>query len=152
MDFEKLSEFLVKAKINTYASFGETGKEVLVDGGKELQFEEGGFKYRDKYFGSGSFIGEEIVFQNEKPVWGMNYYGGDVSNVISSEIVYDFLKKALRKVTADKPFRGPDTFKEDDFEYINKVEGIVERFIGEETILYKGELVHKVNYQGGLIK
>lgn len=152
MDLEKLSEFLVKAKINTYASLGETGKEVLVDGGKELNFEEGGFRYRDRYFGSDSFIGEEIVFQNEKAVWGMNYYGGDISNIISSKIVYDFLKEALKRVTANKPFRGPDNFKKDDFGYMNKVEGTVERFAGEETILYKGELVHKVNYQGGLIK
>ena len=152
MDFEKLSEFLVKAKVNTYASLGETGKEILIDGGKELKFEQGEFKYRDRYFGSGSFIGEEIVFQNGKPIWGMNYYGGDVSDIISSEIVYDFLKKALREITVDKPFRGPDTFRKDDFQYINKVEGTVERFAGEEVILYKGELVHKVNYQGGLIK
>lgn len=152
MDLEKLSEFLVKAKINTYASVGETEEEVFVGGGKELKFEEGEFKYRDKYFGSEFFIGEEVVFQNGKAIWGMNYYGGDMSDIISSRIVYKFLKEALKKVTTDKPFRGPDNFKKDDFEYINKVEGTVERFTGEEIILYKGELIHKVNYQGGLIK
>jgi hypothetical protein len=152
MNLEQLSKFLVKAKISTYASFGETGKEMLVDGGKEFSFEQGEFRYRDRYFGSSSFIGEEIVFQDGKVIWGMNYYGGDVSDIISSEKVYDFLKEALKKVTKDKPFRGPDNFKKDDFEYINKPEGRVERFSGQESILYKGELVHRVNYQGGLIK
>ena len=152
MDIKQLSKFLVKAKINTYASFGETGKEILVDGSKEFSFEEGEFRYRDRYFGSGSFIGEEIVFQNGKAIWGMNYYGGDVSNIIPSEKIYDFLKEALKKVTEDKPFRGPDNFRKDDFEYINKPEGIVKQFSGQENILYKGELVHKVNYHGGLIK
>ena len=51
MDVKQLSKFLVKAKINTYASSGEGGEKILPDGGKEFEFEEKEFKYRDRYFG-----------------------------------------------------------------------------------------------------
>jgi len=147
----KLAQFLVKAKINTYASSGEGGEKILPDGAKELEFEEGEFKYRDRYFGSTSFIGEEIVWQNGKIIWGMNYYGQTLSKIVSAKEIYQFLQEALRKVGEDKPFRGPDSFKRDDFEYINKAKGTVEEFKGEEAILYKGETVYKLNYHGGAV-
>jgi len=57
----RLSEFLVKAKIATYASEGEASEIVLEDGAKELTFEDGKFKYRDRYYGFNPFVGEEIA-------------------------------------------------------------------------------------------
>ncbi|PJB08627.1 hypothetical protein CO122_01295, partial [bacterium (Candidatus Gribaldobacteria) CG_4_9_14_3_um_filter_33_9] len=57
----------------------------------------------------------------------------------------------LKKVLENKPFRGPDNFKQGDFEYFNKVEGVVENFQGEEAIFYKKQLVYKLNYHGGLV-
>lgn len=54
----ELQDFLVKAKINTYASSGEGGEKKLEDGGRELIFENGEYKYRDRYFGFNPFIGE----------------------------------------------------------------------------------------------
>jgi hypothetical protein len=68
MDIKQLSKFLVKAKINTYASSGEGGEKLLSDGSKEFEFREKEFKYRDRYFGFNPFVGEEIVWQNEKVV------------------------------------------------------------------------------------
>ena len=149
MDIEQLSKFLVKAKINTYASSGEGGEKILPDGSKEFEFEEKEFKYRDRYFGFNPFIGEEIVWQNEEVVWGMNYYGEIVSEIIPAKSIYQFLQEALKKIPDDKPFRGPDNFKKGDFEYINKVEGIVEKFKGEETIFYKEQPVYRLSYHGG---
>ena len=58
---KELSKFLIKAKINSYASGGEGSRRVLEDGGKEFVFEEGQLKYRDRYFGFSPFIGQEIV-------------------------------------------------------------------------------------------
>lgn len=152
MDLNKLSKFLVKAKINTYASNGEGGEKVLLDKSKEFTFKEKDLKYRDRYFGSKSFIGEEIVFKKEKPIWGMNYYGGIVSNNTSEKEVYNFLKQALRKVKENKPFRGPNSFKENSFKYINKSKGSIESFFGEEKIYCRNKLVYKLNYHGGIIK
>ena len=51
MNIKQLSKFLVKAKINTYASSGEGGEKTLSDGSKEFEFEEKELKYRDRYFG-----------------------------------------------------------------------------------------------------
>ena len=151
MDIKQLSKFLVKAKINTYASSGEGGEKILPDGGKEFKFKERKFKYRDRYFGFNPFIGEEIVWQNEKMVWGMNYYGKITSETIPAKQIYQFLQETLKKITEDKPFRGPDNFKQGDFEYFNKVEGTLEDFKGNEKIFYKEQLVYKLNYNGGLI-
>ncbi|MFH1536321.1 MAG: DUF5680 domain-containing protein [Patescibacteria group bacterium] len=105
MSIKQLSEFLVKAKINTYASSGEREEKNLPDGSKELEFKEKEFKYRDRYFGYGHFIGEEIVWQNEKAVWGMNYYGEIISEIIPAKQIYQFLQEALKKITKNKPFR-----------------------------------------------
>ncbi|MDP3785388.1 MAG: DUF5680 domain-containing protein [bacterium] len=146
-----LGEFLVKAKVHTYASVGESGEQVFDNGGRELIFEDGGFRYRDIYFGFNPFVGEEIVWQGEKPIWGMNYYGQVLSNLIPPKDIYGFLKKALRKVTEEKPFRGPILFQEGGFEYKCKNEGDIARFVGLEEILYKGEEVYILNYHGGLI-
>ncbi len=148
----ELNEFLVKAKVNTYATSGEGGERILEDGSKELVYEEGGFKYRDRYFGFGPFAGEEIVWKDGRPFWAMNYYGSPVSGAVPAEKFYEFLKRALRKVTREKPFRGPDNFKEGDFEYINESEGGVGDFAGIEMILCRGEEVYKLSYHGGFIK
>ena len=43
----KLDEFLVKVKKNTYASNGEGGEKKLENGGKELTYTEGEYKYVD---------------------------------------------------------------------------------------------------------
>lgn len=152
MSTKQLSKFLVKAKINTYASSGEREEENFSDGSKELEFKKKEFKYRDRYFGYNHFIGEEIVWQNKKVIWGMNYYGEIISEIIPAKQIYQFLQEALKKVTEDKPFRGPDNFKENGFKYINKAEGTVEKFEGHETIFYKGRLIYRLSYHGGAVK
>lgn len=151
MDINQLSKFLVKAKISTYASSGEGGEKVIPDGSKEFEFKEEEFRYRDRYFGFNPFVGQEIVFQNRKIIWGMNYYGKVVSKVISPRQVYQFLQESLKKIPEDEPFRGPQGFKKDNFKYFNKVKGTVEKFEGEEKIFYKGKLVYRLIYHGGIV-
>lgn len=46
----ELGKFLIKAKIATYPSVGEVYEMALEDGAKELTFEDGKFKYRDRYY------------------------------------------------------------------------------------------------------
>ncbi len=147
-----LNEFLAKAKINTYASLGETGEKRLPDGTREMVFQEGNWKYRDRYFGNKSFIGEEVLWRNNSVLWAMNYYGGLTAKDVSSESIYGFLKKALRQVTYENPFRGPSAFVEGDFNYRNETSGTVEDFSGEEIIIRSGKEVYRLKYHGGLIK
>lgn len=146
-----LIKFLIQAKINTYATFGERAENILDDNAKELTFEKSEFKYRDRYFGSNPFIGEEIVWRDNKPIWGMNYYGSVIFDIVPAKDVYQFLKKAMCQVSEERPFRGPDKFSENDFEYFDKSEGDVNSFRGIEKIKYRGQEVYRLFYHGGSI-
>jgi hypothetical protein len=148
----ELSKFLVKAKISTYASSGEANERVLEDGAKELTFEDGEFKYRDRYYGFNPFVGEEIVWKDDKIVWSMNYYGKVASLVVSAKEIYKFLQQAMRQIKEDRPFRGPNNFKSGDFEYIDKSSGDVNDFSGTEKILFKGQEIYRLIYHGGIVK
>ncbi|WP_198543849.1 DUF5680 domain-containing protein [Petroclostridium xylanilyticum] len=67
-----LKGFLVRAKRNTYARDGVLSASSRPNS-KDLHYGEGDLLYIDSYFGSADFIGEEVVFENQKPIWGMNY-------------------------------------------------------------------------------
>ena len=149
---QNLNKFLKEAKINTYAGGGEGGEIKLKDGGKKFEYKKGSFCYQDIYFGFNPFIGQEIIFYNQKPVWSMNYYGQVIIKAVPAEKVYLFLRQALSKVTEVKPFRGPASFNKDNFKYTNSIKGQVENFSGQEKIFYKEKLVYKLKYHGGFIK
>ena len=74
MDLDELHDFIVNAKAATYVGDGKQS-ESSRDGSHDLIFEEGDFRYLDSYFGGSDFIGEEIVYFQKFPIWGMNYYG-----------------------------------------------------------------------------
>lgn len=153
-DLNQLAKFLVKAKTQTYAS---DGKEMAAQrpGFTELEFKEDDFKYRDSYSGFFQAPGQEVVRYKGNPVWVMAYSGGMEKEYHGdadfSEKTFSFLKQALLQVEESKPFRGPGYLKEGDFEYINKVEGDIANFRGQEQILHKGEKVFAQDYIGGLI-
>ena len=71
----ELSSFLVRAKINTYATGGKSAEKRSNSNSKELIYKEKEYIYKDKYFGYNPFIGEEIVWKDNKILWGMNYFG-----------------------------------------------------------------------------
>lgn len=148
----ELNQFVAQAKIHGYASEGEGGERTLADDSKELTFQENQFKYRDRYFGFNPFIGEEVVWHDDKVIWGMNFYGMVLNEVVPAGQVYQFLQKALRQVKEDRPFRGPQWLKEQDFEYVDESKGTIESFVGVERILYKGQEIYRLHYHGGLIK
>tara|TARA_Y100000310_G_C20695329_1_gene825268 strand:+ start:1290 stop:1748 length:459 start_codon:yes stop_codon:yes gene_type:complete len=148
----ELNSFLIKAKKATYASSGEGGENQLEDGSKELIFEEGVFKYRDRYFGFDPFVGEEIVWKDNQLFWAMNYFGKIFGEQISAKEIYNFLKKAMSLVEEKRPFRGPSEFEEGDFKYVDVSKGTIEMFEGKEEIFYKGELVYFLYYHGGFVK
>ena len=147
-----LEQFLVKAKVSAYASGGEGGEGILTDGCKELAFQEGKFKYRDRYFGWNPFIGEEVVWEGDQVTWAMNYYGAVFNEVVPAGQVYAFLQRAMNQVKEDRPFRGPPSLKEDDYEYLDESQGTVERFTGVEKIFYRGHEIYRLNYHGGMVK
>jgi hypothetical protein len=146
----KLEQFLVKAKVSAYASGGEAG--ILADGCKELTFQEGPFKYRDRYFGWNPFVGEEVVWEDDQIAWAMNYYGLVFDEVVPAGQVYAFLQEAMNQVKEDRPFRGPQRFAKGDFEYTDESQDDVERFSGIERITYQGREIYRLDYHGGRVK
>ncbi len=147
MVINQLDKFFFNAKINTYASSGERREKILPDGSKEFEFKEGEFRDILVF----PFIGKEVVWYKERAIWGMNYYGKIISGIIPPKQIYQFLQEVLRKIPKDKPFRGPRKFKKDNFQYLNKVKGKIEKFEGEEKIFYKDKLVYRLIYHGGIV-
>lgn len=143
--------FLLKAKLRTYATGGEGNEQNLDDGTHEMSYREGDFSYRDRYFGFNPFVGEEVVWENDKVIWAMNYYGAVTDESIPGKDVYHFLQKAMQCVTAERPFRGPGEYREGDFVYHDQSEGSVDSFSGEEVIHFQGRRVYFLKYHGGKV-
>ena len=154
IDIQELAEFLVRAKVSTYAG---DGKEVAPQrpGFNELEYREGDFEYRDSYTGFYCAPGQEIVRFKGKPIWSMAYNGGMIKKYQSDEafssMTFAFLKEALKMIDKSRPFRGPESFIDGDFEYVDETEGDITLFNGCEKILYRGEKVFEQHYMGGLI-
>lgn len=154
LNLELLAKFLVKAKVNTYAG---DSKEIIPQrpAFRELGFVEGDWEYRDSYSGFYSAPGQEIVCHKGFPVWNMAYNGGMLKEYHGdfnfSKKTFEFLKKAIKLVGTKRPFRGPEYFKEGNFEYFDKSEGDITNFRGTERILYNGKKVFEQDYIGGLI-
>jgi len=152
IDITILSEFLAKAKRSTFAE-GDNQIESSRKGSIDFLFQEGDLTYRDSYFGGTYDIGQEIVWQNDKPIWGMNYMGGMKEGYQHlAKQTFKFLRRCLKLVDSSMPFRGPKNYQEGDFEYFNKIEGDITRFSGLEKISFKGEEIYRRIYHGGLIK
>ncbi|MHB8134690.1 MAG: DUF5680 domain-containing protein [Anaerolineaceae bacterium] len=142
--------FLIKAKQNTYAGEGQLSQPSRPTS-KDLAFQEGSFKYIDTYLGDIDFMGEEAVWYEGKPIWGMNYVGRMLVEKIPGGFI-EFLKKALINVPQEMPYRGPEEMIDGDFSYTCCVEGAINWYKGVETILYKGQKIYQMNFHGGSIR
>lgn len=157
MDLKKLAKFLVKAKTQTYASVDSQEIKAERPLHKELEFEEGEFYYRDSYTGFFQAPGmEEVRLGKEgKTIWTMAYSGGMLpkfhEDIEFAKKVFAFLKKVLGLVAENFPFRGPKEFEEEDWRYVNKIEGNIKRFKGHEKIFFKGKEVFNQDYIGGVV-
>ena len=87
--------FLLRAKRATYAGGDGGAVASSRQASHDLAYREGDWAYLDTYLGGYAFIGEEAVWQDGKPLWGMNYYGTMTEPEIP-EGFSDFLKLSLR--------------------------------------------------------
>jgi len=146
---EELLGFLVEAKKNAYAS----GNGILINsikpGSKDLPYKQGDFSYMDSYFGDVHFIGQEIVWNKEIPIWGMNYFGYTYDPVPGFP---DFLFECLKQVSIENPFRGPEYYSNSTFEYRSTWTGEINSFQGEEFIYYQGKVIYSLKFHGGRIQ
>lgn len=149
----QLGTFLLAANRSTYANKAAPKAPSSRLRSSDYHFQEGDFTYHDTYFGARDFIGEEIVYKNDVPVWGENYFGFVLVDTFTNDQVYDFLRKALMQEYSDiLPVRGPASFIDKEWEYRNHLEGDLKNFKGGEQILFSGTMVYQAYYHGGLIR
>lgn len=154
-NLNEFTQFTVQAKLNTYASEGDEATVIpTLNGSKQLEFLSGDYFYRDIYFGMEHFIGQEIIEYMGSPIWSMVYSGGIIQRNLSNDQVgriYQFLRNALKLVSLDEPFRGPEIYEEENLVYVNKVQGDINNFSGFETIYYETNRIYDLRYSGGFI-
>lgn len=147
MDKRTMIKFLCEAKQSTYAR--DTGKSMGTRPNTyDFSYEKGSLRYIDTCLGTDQIVGEEAIWENDSPVWAMNYTGREVAEGFEPS----FLREALRRVKEEMPYRGPRYLELGEYTYKCRVEGEFEWFVGCEKILYKGVKVYEAMFQGGIVK
>jgi hypothetical protein len=152
MDIDSLNAFIVRAKAATYVG---DGKQVppCRSGSHDLRFSDGRWSYHDSYFGGSDFIGEEVVYFDQKPIWAMNYYGRILrEDLITAAQAGQIIKASLSRMYREGRFLGGFEHTEHGLTYIDASNGNVECFRGHELIRLGQETAYELDYHGGLIK
>lgn len=154
-----MKEFLIRAKKNTYANGAASKVNSSRVGSKDYHYTEivngKEMTYHDTYFGGEKFIGEEVVYIDNKPYWAMNYYGFTLKEELSEETMDNALRPALMQVGVDESvlqLRGPGKFENNGYTYTFEQEGNIENFIGVEKNYKDKELIFELKCHGGIIK
>ena len=151
--------FLINAKKSTYANSNIKKVESSRVGSSDYHYEEiidnKKYIYHDTYFGGTKFMGEEVVYcDNNKPIWGMNYYGVTLDDTLGEEAMDKALRPALMKVGEDEniiPVRGIAKFENNGYTYTFKTTGTIEKFDGIEQIYKANNLIYELHCSGGMI-
>jgi len=157
IDPERLAAFLSSATVHTYAGDNKKAPSTRLQS-EDYEYASGNLIYHDTYFGNESFIGEEVVYEDSRPVWGMNYFGSILDPAYTPKEVYGFLIEALIKGAGEKmsadhiPVRGPHEFRKGDWLYTTTLKGKLESFEGEEVIRKGDRMVYRAIFHGGSIR
>ena len=149
---EELNRFIVQAKAATYVGDGQKTQSSRA-GSHDLKFQKGSFSYLDSYFGGTDFIGQEVVFYENEPIWAMNYYGRIVKpESITAAEAGRIIKASLSTLYQEGRFLGGFEFSTDGYMYTDTNQGGPESFTGKEWITRDNILVYELVYHGGLLK
>ncbi len=149
-----LENFLIEAKTQTYANENiEKIKSTRLNS-NDYEYRKNNMVYHDTYFGGTKFIGEEVVYIDNKTYWAMNYHGVTLDETLGEEAMDKALRPALMMVGKDDtiPVRGPKEFNSGEYKYIFDVEGDLDYFNGTETIYKENKKIYELKCSGGLIK
>lgn len=150
-----IESFLIDAKKQTYANTSVEKISSTRLNSNDYEYKKGNMTYHDTYFGGTRFIGEEVIYIDDKPYWGMNYYGVTLDENLSEEAMDNALRPALMKVGENIsiiPVRGPKEFVNGEFKYLFDVTGDISNFSGIESIYKNNVKIYELKCNGGLIK
>lgn len=150
-----IEDFLIEAKKHTYAN--ENVEKVLSarKNSKDYEYKRDNMVYHDTYFGGTNFIGEEVVYVDDKTYWAMNYYGVTLDETLGEEAMDNALRPALMNVGVDKdviPVRGPKEMINGEYKYSFEVIGDINYFSGIEIIYKNNKKIYELKCHGGLVK
>lgn len=150
----ELYNFLIEAKRQTYANKNIKKQKSTRECSFDYEYKNNEMTYHDTYFGGTKFMGEEIVYLNNNPIWGMNYYGITLDENLSENIIDNALRPSLMKVGEDDilPVRGPKEFINGEYKYSFIVNGDLDYFEGIETIYKDTIKIYELKCHGGQIQ
>ncbi|MEK6848741.1 MAG: DUF5680 domain-containing protein [Nanoarchaeota archaeon] len=151
---EELANFIVEANKNTWAGEGGEVPARFRDG-TSLYYRKGEWELEDDYTGYFSAPGMTRVLYKGRSVWTMAYFGagqlGGEEHLVKD--TFQFLKRALMRVTPEMPFRGPGIYNEDNWRYnFRLLRGAIVDFIGREAIYHNQSLVFTQTVGGGIVR
>jgi hypothetical protein len=152
MDLRALEAFIVAAKRATYVGNGRPAESSRL-GSHDLVFAEAPFTYRDSYFGGTNFLGQEVVWNDDVPVWAMSYYGYILRpDRIDPMRAGATIKAALQALYREGRFLGGFEWSGPHGAYHDRSTGDVSHFSGRECIVVDGVEAYALDYFGGLIE
>jgi Domain of unknown function (DUF5680) len=148
---ESLLAFIVRAKANTWNSDRPPSLSYRPCS-HDLQYHEGDLAYLDSYFGSTEFVGQEVVWERNTPVWVMNYHG----RILRPDL-YD---GARAGVTSQQgrgrmydmgTFMGSHSCTYGNVDFLVESTGQPDAFTGVETHQIDGTVVYQFQFHGGSV-
>ena len=137
-----LSHFIVEANLNTWATDGAE-VEPQRPGYKELEYQNGLWLLRDSYTGYFRAPGMTTVYYKGTPAWTMQYggHGQTEGHEDHAKQTFNFLREALKRVTPELPFRGPEEYVDGENVYhFTMLNGDITDGLWREEIIERGEL------------
>lgn len=137
---EKLLGFLHRARRERWAGG--------LPGAGEFTFAEGKYAYRDLPLGEGPFAGQEVLWEDGRPVWAMNY----LCRSAGPDLPAAFLGEALLAAPAGLPWPGPAEYAREGLTYRCAVNGTPDWFYGYAEVLQEGERLCEYAFHGGALR
>jgi hypothetical protein len=152
VSLQQLNNFIVQAKAGTYVGNGKKTKSCRKES-HDLKFQEGPFCYLDSYFGGTDFIGQEVVYYDDEPIWAMNYYGRIIEpEKFTAAEAGQIIKESLSRMYEEGRFLGGFEYSFESGVYTDTSQGDLESFTGKEWITRDNLKVYELVYHGGLVK
>ncbi|MDR1264100.1 MAG: DUF5680 domain-containing protein [Propionibacteriaceae bacterium] len=147
-----LEAFIVRAKAAAYVGDGRA-VEPSRPGAHDLVYAQDGYSYRDSYFGGTAFVGQEVVWLDDAPVWAMNYHGSVLDpELIDAAEAGQIIRRALSQLYAAGRFLGGWRWSDGAGRvYVDESDGDVGSFTGRERIEVGDRIVYRLDYHGGLV-